>query len=297
MWSETVHEMADACEQTSLSDISVVQLRGSFGDDLNAHRMMQAHEKLAVALNAECYITDVPAVFSTLEERYLPAHRSAVAQLLARSQECRVLVFSPGTCTQTSRLFRSQLLSVAEKELLAQRAVGDAELILHEDGRLCVRSRYRYIQGFGHHYVAVPEVTVTPDSSVFDISLSVTNLSSYQPMPLQYMCHMNHAFVPGGVMSDNLGEGALQLRCTVPAHVIPTPNGKRLTARFWRGSTTRPHSRVLKRSTPKLSTSRTVCPPRQSSPSLSSRVRTAQPSHYPAPRVPKDFWQPRKLAL
>lgn len=51
MWSETVHEMADACEQTSLSDISVVQLRGSFGDDLNAHRMRQAHEKLAVALN------------------------------------------------------------------------------------------------------------------------------------------------------------------------------------------------------------------------------------------------------
>lgn len=124
VWSETVHEMADACEQTSLSDISVVQLRGSFGDDLNAHRMRQAHEKLAVALNAECYITDVPAVFSTLEERYLPEHRSAVAQLLARSQECRVVVFSPGTCTQTSRLFRSQLLSAVEKELLAQRAVG-----------------------------------------------------------------------------------------------------------------------------------------------------------------------------
>lgn len=54
----------------------------------------------------------------------------------------------------------------------------DAELILHEDGRLGVRSRYRYIQGFVHHYVAVPEVTVTPDSGVFDISLSVTNPKS-----------------------------------------------------------------------------------------------------------------------
>lgn len=177
----------------------------------------------------------MPAVFSTLEERYLPEHRSAVAQLLARSQECRVVVFSPGTCTQTSRLFRSQLLSAAEKELLAQRAVGDAELILHEHGRLGVRSRYRYIQGFGHHYVAVPEVTVTPDSGVFDISLSVTNLSSYQPMPLQYMCHMNHAFVSGGVMSDNLGEGAFQLRCTVPAHVIPTPEWEEINRKILAG--------------------------------------------------------------
>ncbi len=117
----------------------MVQLRGSFGDDLNAHRMRQAHKKLAVALNAECYITDVPVVFSTLEERYLPEHRSAVAQLLARSQECRVVVFSPGTCTQTSRLFQSQLLSAVEKELLAQRAVGDiCSHYVDANARICL---------------------------------------------------------------------------------------------------------------------------------------------------------------
>lgn len=111
----------------------------------------------------------------------------------------------------------------------------DAELILHEDGRLGLRSRYRYIQGFGHHYLAVPEVTVSPESGVFDISLSVTNLSSYQTMPLQYMCHMNHAFVPGGVMSDNLGEGAFQLRRTVPAHVTPTPEWEEINRKILAG--------------------------------------------------------------
>lgn len=110
--------------------------------------MRQAHEKLAVALNAECYITDVPAVFSTLEERYLPEHRSAVAQLLARSQECRVVVFSPGTCTQTSRLFRSQLLSAAEKELLAQRAVGDiCSHYVDANARICLPDANNRVAG------------------------------------------------------------------------------------------------------------------------------------------------------
>ncbi|MBF0808441.1 DUF4432 family protein [Rothia nasimurium] len=98
-----------------------------------------------------------------------------------------------------------------------------AELIIEDHGALTVRSHREYVMGFGHHYLASPSVTVTASSGLLTIGLKVKNLSAYAPMPLQYMCHMNYAFVPGGTMSDNLAADSFQLRRTVPAHVTPTP--------------------------------------------------------------------------
>lgn len=83
-------------------------------------------------------------------------------------------------------------------------------------------SEYEYHVGFGHHYVARPTVTLRAGSAMFDIGLEVTNLSKYQSMPLQYICHMNYAFIPEARMSQSLPDGAFQLRRSVPNHVTPT---------------------------------------------------------------------------
>ncbi|MDP8161548.1 aldose 1-epimerase family protein [Pasteurella skyensis] len=84
-------------------------------------------------------------------------------------------------------------------------------------------SEYEYVQGFGHHYLAKPSVTLKANEARFDIDMAVTNLSNYQPMPLMYMCHINYAYVENGVMSQNIPNEALQLRQSIPAHVKPTP--------------------------------------------------------------------------
>ena len=89
-------------------------------------------------------------------------------------------------------------------------------------------SSYEYVMGFGSHYRARPHVEMRAGSSMMTIGMRVTNLSAYAPMPLQYMCHMNYAFVPDGVMSQSLPDGAFQLRRTVPAHVTPTPEWDRI---------------------------------------------------------------------
>ncbi|MCI1985901.1 MAG: aldose 1-epimerase family protein [Lactobacillus sp.] len=86
-----------------------------------------------------------------------------------------------------------------------------------------VHADYEYVKGFGDHYLSEPSVMMRADSGLFDINLSVTNLSQYQPMPLQYMCHMNYAYAEGGHIEQNLPDTAFQLRQTVPAHVHPTP--------------------------------------------------------------------------
>ena len=91
-----------------------------------------------------------------------------------------------------------------------------------------VVSSYEYVMGFGAHYRARPSVALAESATMIDIALDVTNLSAYAPMPLQYMCHMNYAFMPGGAMRQTLPDGAFQLRRTIPAHVTPTPEWRAL---------------------------------------------------------------------
>ncbi|MFD1672338.1 aldose 1-epimerase family protein [Agrilactobacillus yilanensis] len=86
-----------------------------------------------------------------------------------------------------------------------------------------IHSSYEYVKGFGDHYLSEPSVTLHKDSGLFDIQLKVTNLSNYQPMPLQYMCHMNYAYVEDAEITSNVPDEAFQLRQTIPDHVHPTP--------------------------------------------------------------------------
>jgi len=90
------------------------------------------------------------------------------------------------------------------------------------DGTLTMHADFEYVKGFGDHYLSEPSVILHQDSGLFDINLTVTNLSKYQTMPLQYMCHMNYAYAANGKIEQNLPDDAFQLRQTIPAHVHPT---------------------------------------------------------------------------
>ena len=64
-------------------------------------------------------------------------------------------------------------------------------------------------------------MTLRKESALFDIAMSVTNLATV-PMPLQYMCHMNYAYVDQGRISSNIPATAFKLRESIPSHVHPT---------------------------------------------------------------------------
>ena len=95
-----------------------------------------------------------------------------------------------------------------------------AWLELTENG-LKICGEYEYVMGFGHHYRATPSVELKANSALFDIQMSVTNLASV-PMPLQYMCHMNYAYVDDATLTQNIPEQAIKLRESIPGHVHPT---------------------------------------------------------------------------
>ena len=93
--------------------------------------------------------------------------------------------------------------------------------VLEED-RVSLEGETEYVKGFGHHYLAAPAVRLAADSARLHIAMSVTNLAG-SPMPLQYMCHLNSAWVENGRFHQSIPAAAFQLRDSIPAHVKPTP--------------------------------------------------------------------------
>lgn len=97
----------------------------------------------------------------------------------------------------------------------------DRSFLTFDEDFMTIHSEFEYVQGFGHHYMAKPAVTLTAGAKHIDISLEVQNLSKYQKMPLQYMCHMNYAYAENGVMKQNVPDEAFYVRTSIPGHVKP----------------------------------------------------------------------------
>ncbi|WP_196607517.1 aldose 1-epimerase family protein [Pectinatus frisingensis] len=99
--------------------------------------------------------------------------------------------------------------------------IDEAWLEIDEAG-ITVTGKYEYCQGFCYHYIANPSVELNTNSTKIKIGMKVKNLTSIM-MPLQYMCHMNYAYVDNAVITSNIPEKAFKLRESIPAHVKPTP--------------------------------------------------------------------------
>lgn len=116
---------------------------------------------------------------------------------------------------------------------MACAAMDEAWLELEGD-TLRLGGCYEYVMGFGHHYQAQPAVVMRKARALFDIQMAVTNLASVA-MPLQYMCHMNYAYIPGASFSQNVPDEALALRESIPAHVKPTAQWQAFNQRLLQG--------------------------------------------------------------
>lgn len=105
-----------------------------------------------------------------------------------------------------------------------------------EDGHVTVSGLREYVKGFGDHYAANPAVALRAGETSFTIGMHVENRSAYAPMPLQYMCHMNYAYVEGGTFRQSIPDDAIRIRETVPAHVHPTPAWTELNEKIKAGT-------------------------------------------------------------
>ncbi|WP_305814852.1 DUF4432 domain-containing protein [Photobacterium leiognathi] len=99
-------------------------------------------------------------------------------------------------------------------------AAMDSAWLETSEEMVVVSGSYEYVMGFGDHYLATPSVTLAKDASVFVIQMVAKNLLT-AVMLLQYMCHINAAYIENAQMSQNLPDNAFILRESIPAHVQP----------------------------------------------------------------------------
>jgi hypothetical protein len=109
----------------------------------------------------------------------------------------------------------------------------DSAWLVLEDQTLSLEGECEYVKGFGHHYLAAPAVRIPADQPRLTIEMTVTNLAG-APMPLQYMCHLNSAWIDQGRFRQSIPEQAFQLRRSIPAHLRPTPAWRDYTDRLAR---------------------------------------------------------------
>lgn len=102
-------------------------------------------------------------------------------------------------------------------------------------GRAFIRlgGRRDHIEGFGPHYRATPSVTLADGQAALDWTMRVQNRSAFA-MPLQYMAHLNPAWLPGATIHQPAPwtPERTQVRAAVPAHVTPNPEYLALIGRL-----------------------------------------------------------------
>ncbi len=84
--------------------------------------------------------------------------------------------------------------------------------------------RYQHTVAFSHNYTAEPAVRLRAGASVFDVSLTITNLKRSE-MELMYLAHANFRPVDGGrlVYSAPADPEHVRVRTSIPSHVRVKP--------------------------------------------------------------------------
>jgi len=84
--------------------------------------------------------------------------------------------------------------------------------------------RYQYTVAFNHNYLAEPLVKLYADSTLFTLSLTITNLK-HSEMELMYLAHINFRPVDNGrlVYSAPYTPEHVRVRKSIPSHIRPGP--------------------------------------------------------------------------
>ncbi len=187
--------------------------------------------------NSRGYLVILPWLGQMIWEAHFDGHDLTMRNMFRQPKPATEVVATYGCFAFHSGLLANGCPSPEDTHPLhgemACAAMDEAWLELEGD-TLRLGGCYEYVMGFGHHYQAQPAVVMRKARALFDIQMAVTNLASVA-MPLQYMCHMNYAYIPGASFSQNVPDEALALRESIPAHVKPTAQWQAFNQRLLQG--------------------------------------------------------------
>lgn len=193
-------------------------------------------EGLKIA-NSRGHLIILPWMGQMIWDAQFDGHSLTMCNMFRQPKPATEVIETYGCFAFHSGLLANGCPSAEDTHLLhgemACAAMDEAWMELEGD-MLRLTGRYEYVMGFGHHYLAQPTVVLHRSSTLFDIKMAVTNLASVD-MPLQYMCHMNYAYIPNATFSQNIPDEILRLRESVPSHVNPTAQWLAFNQRIMQG--------------------------------------------------------------
>jgi hypothetical protein len=100
-------------------------------------------------------------------------------------------------------------------------------LVVGQDGKgsyIGLGGQYQYTVAFNHNYVAEPLVKLYAGSTLFEVTMAITNLK-HSDMELMYLAHVNFRPVDNGrlVYSAPCTPQHVRVRTSIPSHIKPPP--------------------------------------------------------------------------
>lgn len=123
-WGKTIYDLAEQLEQTTIPDLTVMQLVGSMATPYGFSADV-CSSNVARKFSATCINLHVPAVLSTAEIANTLRQETTIAHQLSAIKTCNKTLFAVGSCNHDSHVVSSGVATDAElDDYIARGAAG-----------------------------------------------------------------------------------------------------------------------------------------------------------------------------
>ena len=124
-WGKTVYQVGLHLAPKDVSDVQVVQMKGSMANTNTRNYAFETVNIFAQAFNTVPQYLPVPVIFDHAQTRELVANDTHIKYIMEMGQKAEIAVFTVGTVRDSALLFKLGYFTADEQKKLQTEAVGD----------------------------------------------------------------------------------------------------------------------------------------------------------------------------
>lgn len=125
-WGNTMYSLSTQLAQKDVAGVEIVQLKGGMSHTDKSTNDIRTIAAFCHAFHAYARTLPLPVIFDSVETKRIVEQDRFISSVLALGRAVDIAVFTVGDVNQDALPLSLGYLSEEEKELLAERAVGDA---------------------------------------------------------------------------------------------------------------------------------------------------------------------------
>ncbi|ADH93415.1 hypothetical protein EBF03_08440 [Arcanobacterium haemolyticum] len=137
--SRTMSAVADFLESHPRKNVEIIQLSHGLSDPVPEHGRPGTLERFAAAFSATCHQLAAPTFVATVPIRTRLTKMPHVRRTLDLGAKARIAIYTVGDTATNRELIERSPLTLAEREIILQRSVGDiCARFIDDGGRVCI---------------------------------------------------------------------------------------------------------------------------------------------------------------